>query len=184
MDFKALRNGLFTGVTAVLLPAAAQAETTKEVVYDSVGQNVHDVRGNCILTNRDATSSICGQDASQALTIYFGFNSSKLTNRAAQQLDSVFAEVTRNSNVRSLNVVGYADEIGAASYNSKLSSRRALAVKSYLEGKGYTNAEVAKVRGLGESNSQTDCEGISSREERIACLGRDRRVELEVQYRK
>jgi hypothetical protein len=63
-----------------------------------------------------------------------------------------------------------------------LSGKRAKAVKEYLAGRGYLNTSIAKVRALGESDPVTSCNPKLKRNQQIACLGADRRVELEVQY--
>lgn len=167
----------------MLLPLSAQAGQMHDVVVDTRGQHLHDARGNCVFTTWESATDHCkGGPVSHELTIYFGFNSTALTDRAREKLDAIFRKVSNDAKVRSLRIVGYADEIGDAGYNKALSSRRALAVKNYLEAKGYAHTRVAKVRGLGEAYSRTNCEGIQNRREKIACLGRDRRVEIELEY--
>lgn len=115
---------------------------------------------------------------------YFDFNSARLTPEAQMKLDSVAEKLSAASNVQSASIVGYADRIGSNSYNIKLSEKRAHAVQDYLTGRGYLNTQVAKVRGLGESQPVTNCDKSLPREEQIGCLSADRRVELEVNYTK
>jgi len=55
-------------------------------------------------------------------------------------------------------------------------------VKKYLDGKINIPTEVTDIRGLGESNSVTDCKKIKARKAKIACLAKDRRVEVQFQY--
>ena len=81
--------------------------------------------------------------------------------------------------VESVDIVGYADEIGKNSYNKKLSIRRAETVKAYLAAKGLKTRHV-RVEGLGATNSVTHCDSKMPRKELIACLAPDRRVEIEL----
>jgi outer membrane protein OmpA-like peptidoglycan-associated protein len=69
--------------------------------------------------------------------------------------------------------------IGSNSYNQALSQRRADVVKAYLQAKGVNVNGGSEVRGLGESNSQSQCTGQRG-DALKACLWRDRRVEVEI----
>ena len=51
----------------------------------------------------------------------------------------------------SIRIIGYADAVGAASYNIKLSERRAKAVQKYLSSKGV-KANQMSIVGYGEAN--------------------------------
>ncbi|NDE90254.1 MAG: hypothetical protein EB059_03830 [Alphaproteobacteria bacterium] len=116
--------------------------------------------------------------------IYFNFNSTTLTPGAKAKLDVVASKLSSASSVRGAEIVGYADRIGAQSYNTALSQKRAKAVQDYLTQRGYLNIQIARVRGLGESNPITNCSKGQPRAAQIECLGADRRVDLEVQYTK
>ena len=61
----------------------------------------------------------------------------------------------------------------------RLSQKRANAVAAYLRGKGVKVVGKSEVRGLGETSSQSDCEGQSGKALH-ACLWRDRRAEVEI----
>ena len=82
-------------------------------------------------------------------------------------------------------VVGFADPIGSAMYNQKLSERRAAAVKRYLEGKGVPTDKI-KNEGRGETEeyaSYQSCGGMR-KTKLISCLQPDRRVEVTVTAQK
>jgi outer membrane protein OmpA-like peptidoglycan-associated protein len=84
-----------------------------------------------------------------------------------------------------LDIVGYTDRIGTDNYNQHLSEQRAWAVARYLVDQGVPLQKL-KVEGRGERNSlltQGECKDLG-REEMIACLQKDRRVEIEASIRK
>jgi len=84
-----------------------------------------------------------------------------------------------------LDVIGYSDRIGTDEYNLQLSERRAWAVARYLMQQGVPLVKI-RVEGRGERESSlalTECADLA-REETIACLQRDRRVQIEASIRK
>ena len=172
---------------ALLLAASAGAHmpsTAKDVVKSSNGRVVLNSFNNCVLTKWDATHNECNAAAVagsnlELRTVYFDFDSSALTPAAKAKLD-VLAASLRNDSADAVRIVGYADEIGTTGYNSRLSQRRANSVARYLRSRGLKVSGNYEVRGLGETSSQSNCAGITSRNEKIACLWRDRRVEVEV----
>jgi OOP family OmpA-OmpF porin len=84
-----------------------------------------------------------------------------------------------------LDIVGYTDRIGTDEYNQQLSERRAWAVARYLMQQGIPLAKI-RVEGRGERESllsMSECADLP-RAELIACLQRDRRVQIEASIRK
>ena len=84
-----------------------------------------------------------------------------------------------------LDIIGYTDRLGTDEYNQQLSERRAWAVARYLISQGIPVNKM-RVQGRGEHDSQVradQCEHLE-RTELIACLQRDRRVEIEASIRK
>lgn len=114
--------------------------------------------------------------------VTFDFDSAKLDPLAEQRLDNLANILKRSGDVRDVDIVGFADKIGNADYNIRLSKERAAAVKSYLASQGYMNTRVVDTRGLGETRSITQCESQDSHEQLIRCLRPDRRVEVEVKF--
>ncbi len=90
--------------------------------------------------------------------IYFDFDKANIKSTEKAKLDRV-AELFKTINcagaVKLVYLSGYADVRGSQAYNSRLSERRALAVKSYLESKGVTNFTLES-RGLGETDTRSD----------------------------
>lgn len=167
---------------ALLLAASASAAPVhKLVVHSTNGLPVHSTNGECVLTQWDSKSTDCVAIAStdiEARTVYFDFNGSKLTAKAKTKLTGL-AKALKSNKVKSVSIVGYTDEIGTNSYNTRLSQARANAVAVFLRGKGIVVKGKSEVRGLGETSSQSDCEGVTGGELK-KCLWRDRRVEVEI----
>ncbi|WP_396330245.1 OmpA family protein [Burkholderia anthina] len=76
-----------------------------------------------------------------------------------------------------IEVRGYTDRLGSASYNLQLSQRRANAVKALLVQHGIP-ADRIDARGLGEQDPITHCSDNQSHDGLVACLQPDRRVEI------
>lgn len=172
-----------------------------KVVGTKEGRVVYSMlSGECVRTKWEAGKDPCAPEprklvqappprpvertvlSSEEKTVYFNFDSAKLTPEAQQQLDGVARKLSTARDIRSADIVGFADRIGSANYNQRLSQKRAETVKDYLAQRGYLNTRVAEVRGLGESKSVTNCDTTMPRANQIACLSADRRVEVEVQY--
>lgn len=106
----------------------------------------------------------------------FGFDSAVLSATGQQAVQGVLAQVREASQVQSIQVVGYTDRIGAASYNQQLSQRRADAVRMALVQGGVPAASIsAEGRGAAEPLVQCD---QRNRRELIACLAPNRRVQI------
>jgi len=73
--------------------------------------------------------------------VNFETNSDKLTPESYAILDEVIVGLIDNKDV-SLEARGYTDDRGSASYNQKLSERRAIAVMEYLVSKGIDKARL------------------------------------------
>jgi outer membrane protein OmpA-like peptidoglycan-associated protein len=194
-----LPAALFLGAFAV--SSTAHAAWTDQSVVHSIGSGrpVVDFRGNCVRTHFLTTSDECGirqaavarplavivprtEIAQDARAVYFDFNSAALRPEAQAKLDSLSTTLRNARDVEHAEIVGYADRIGTAAYNERLSQRRAVAVQNYMTQRGYLNTKVAQVRYLGESQSKTPCPAHATREQMIACLTPDRKVELQVVY--
>jgi OOP family OmpA-OmpF porin len=111
---------------------------------------------------------------------FFGFNRYSLTPNAMQKIDAFLADL-QGAPYKLIVVTGHADRIGSDRYNRQLSEQRALQVKRYLGTKGVQTAKIETnaVGAMEPATAPGACEGLS-REETIACLAPDRRVELEV----
>lgn len=164
---------------ALFIAASANAKfVTKDYVDTKGGQPVVTKFGDCVLTKWDAASGDCTALTTEMRTVYFNFNSSALTPAAKTKLNTL-AKALKSKKVEAVKIVGFADEVGTDSYNLRLSQKRANAVAAYLRGKGVKVIGKSEVRGLGETSSQSDCEGQSGKALH-ACLWRDRRAEVEI----
>lgn len=183
------KASLLAAVSVMLAPAAFAASTPKDVVKDARGGIVRSTNGNCVITKWDAAYEECtGQmnrrDLTSLLTkeqrtVYFDFNKSTLGATEKKQLDEVSKIVAASKEVESVDIVGFADPIGNAGYNKRLSTKRAQTVKSYLAKKGLKTRNI-RVEGLGESATAKcgDAGAGKASKELIACLAPDRRVEI------
>jgi outer membrane protein OmpA-like peptidoglycan-associated protein len=84
-----------------------------------------------------------------AVTVNFKLNSSALDGTAKDKLDAL-ARAMETDPALMVKVGGYACDLGSDEYNQRLSERRAVAVKTYLVGKGIADVRVTTV-GLGET---------------------------------
>jgi outer membrane protein OmpA-like peptidoglycan-associated protein len=182
------KASLLVAVSGMLVATAAIATESTDVVRDVRGNIVLSSDGNCVRTMWPSATDECnGRPAKHAFakltreqrTVYFDFNKSTLNDKEKKKLDEVSKILTSSKEVTSVDIVGYADKIGKASYNKQLSVKRAETVKAYLASKGLKTRKV-RVEGLGESNSVTHCDSKMDRKDLISCLAADRRVELEV----
>ncbi len=190
------------GATAPATPALANdSQKAARDMYDGVVRNTF---GNCVRTKWDADSDPCAPPppppkprvqappppppppvvSLEQRTIYFDFDSAKLSPDAVAKLDALVNHIKGTKQVIQAGVIGYADEIGNEAYNLKLSQKRADAVEQYIASRVNIDTRVLELRGLGESNSVTDCGDVRDRKQKIACLAQDRRVEVAFKYRK
>ena len=105
--------------------------------------------------------------------VYFKLNSSTLTPEYKQKLDNL-AQQAKNEKGYSVQVAGYADNTGNASYNQRLSEARAIAVIQYLEQQGDIPINrILAPAGLGTTHEAADNRTSAGRK-------LNRRVEVKV----
>ena len=112
----------------------------------------------------------------------FDFDKAAVKPEGRQALDK-FAADLKGASFDAITVTGHTDRIGSHDYNTKLSTRRAEAVKSYLAESAGIPADKIAARGVDGSDPVTkpgDCKGNKATRALIACLQPDRRVEVEV----
>jgi len=188
------KASLLAAAYMMLAPAAVFAHTMNsdahDVVRDARGNVVTSTDGNCVITKwKSGTDecrghrSIVGRLTREQRTVYFDFNKSTLNEKEKHKLNEVSKMIVDSKEVESVDIVGYADQIGKPSYNKALSKRRADTVKAYLASRGLKTHKV-RVEGLGETNSVTHCDSKMDRKDLINCLAADRRVEIELNLKK
>ena len=82
--------------------------------------------------------------------VNFETASAKLRPESATVLDGVAATI-RKCNCNKVDIRGYTDSVGKPDFNQKLSERRAVAVKDYLEAHGVSKG-ILTAQGFGEEN--------------------------------
>jgi outer membrane protein OmpA-like peptidoglycan-associated protein len=103
--------------------------------------------------------------------ILFDFDSAALRSASRDELREM-AEVFNRYDDTTIVVAGHTDSTGSASYNERLSERRAGAVSNYLEDLGVSGYRL-DANGYGESQPKASNSSASGRQ-------RNRRVELYV----
>ena len=180
------KKACLAAVVSVMFAPAAFAGAYQDVVKDERGNAVMNTFNNCVLTKWDSSRNECGMSADlrrldkEMRTVYFDFNRSTLNKGEKAKLDELSAMIKAAKDVESVDMVGFADQIGDSGYNKRLSLRRAQTVKAYLASKGLKTRNV-RVEGMGESRPVTSC-NHADRKQQIACLAEDRRVEIEFNF--
>ena len=114
----------------------------------------------------------------------FDFDQAVLRAEVKAVLDDLAGRL-RDAEWDRLDIIGYTDRIGTDDYNQHLSEQRAWAVARYLVDQGIPLNKL-KVQGRGERDTVLqagECKDLA-RDDLIACLQRDRRVEIEASIRR
>ena len=128
------------------------------------------------------TLPVAPQITSQKITYQadtlFDFDKAILKASGQTELDAL-AQKVKGLNLEVIVATGYTDKIGHDRYNDKLSMQRAQAVKAYLVSQGIDESRIY-TEAKGKRNPVvTDCHQ-KKRQDLIACLAPNRRVEVEV----
>ena len=114
------------------------------------------------------------------LAATFDFDKSVLKPAARAQLDrDVIGRLGTCASVSGVSVNGHTDRIGSATYNQKLSERRANVVRDYLVGKGMDKSKI-ETFGYGKTQPIKSCPDMKDFKALIACLAPNRRADVEV----
>lgn len=188
--------------------AAMAAGGAQDAAFDDRNNAVIDARGNCVLTKWMDDKDPCAAPkeevaaptpapapvpapvptvapvaSKEARTIYFDFDSAALTMESQEKLKSLAALINASDRVTSVSMVGFTDQYGTNDYNQALSQRRVDAVRSYLDPLITLNIDpsTTEFRAAGKS-SNSQCDGVKNRAERIVCMKEERRTEVELGY--
>ncbi len=185
---------------ALLLAQAGMAHADTAAYHDAVrgtnGLPVHSTNGECVRTQWLSGTDACAKKVAEPVapapapkkapialedrTIYFGFGKASLTKEAKGRLATLAHEM-KTRKVKAVHIAGYADRIGKAAANEKLSKKRAEAVRSFLVTQGIT-ADLAETRWFGDSVAAAKCPKNLKKKDLVLCLQPDRRVEVEIEY--
>ncbi|MBN2866302.1 MAG: OmpA family protein [Thiotrichales bacterium] len=111
------------------------------------------------------------EDIPAAFLGFFDTDKAVLKTAATEELDVYSGYMTRNPN-KNIKVTGHTDSTGTEAYNQALSERRAMSVKTYLEGKGIDGKRIETI-GMGETSPVASNKTKEGR-------AQNRRVEIEV----
>jgi outer membrane protein OmpA-like peptidoglycan-associated protein len=157
----------------------------KSVVHDARGEMVCTERGDCVRTMWETDTDECTHVAHDAFAVFFDFGSAALNSKAQNEVSALANSLkAKGDALVGVRIVGFADRIGNASANEKLSKRRADAVRRFLVTKGVKNAKVLETRWFGNSVATASCSANMKKSALIKCLQPDRRVEIEIDYTK
>ncbi|WDF63366.1 OmpA family protein [Flavobacterium sp. KACC 22763] len=90
-------------------------------------------------------------------SVYFDFNKTTPIENSTAAIDVVLNYLRRNPSA-SLDLVGYADQVGKAEYNEKLSNTRATNVKTIFEKAGIASSRLNVVANGADTSIQKDSE--------------------------
>lgn len=116
---------------------------------------------------------------------HFSLNQARLSSVQISQLKNGLSDINPQ-NIDHVEVIAYTDPTGSASYNLKLSQKRARVVAHYLSSKLAIPAEKIHVQGKGASDlivTMDQCHQAHGRKALAACLAPDRRAVVKVFYR-
>jgi len=130
-------------------PAAAPAPVVqKGVILDSDGDGVPDSLDKCPGTPKGAKVNKDGCWVLEDLeNVLFNFDKSNIKPQFYRLLDAAAEVFVKNPGLK-VQIEGHTDNIGTASYNMKLSLRRANAVMDYLIKKGVAKERLS-IKGFG-----------------------------------
>lgn len=127
-----------------------------------------------------AKPGVCNFTARLTGDATFDFDKSTLKPAARAQLDrDVVGRLGSCASVAGVSVNGHTDRIGSATYNQKLSERRANVVRDYLISKGVDKSKI-ETFGYGKTQPIKSCPDTKDFKALIACLAPNRRADVEV----
>ena len=188
---------------ALLLQAPAALAVDQDAAFTKAKSFVGDSYGECVRTKWQNADDPCAPYVAppepapapvpvampapepmpvvtlEQRTIYFDFDSAALSEEANTKLSGLAAIINSSKAIADVRIHGFTDQLGTSSYNEALANRRAAAVKTYLDERSRLSSNVAEVKGLGKSAPEAACEALKNREEKISCMSKERRVEIE-----
>ncbi len=165
---------------------SAFALTADEDLTSSDQTLVKNNFGECVTVNANRNLKNCGKVekveeklvmGQELVTLsantYFDFDKSILKSEGKSAIQELAQELNqRGANVKAITVVGNTDAKGSATYNQKLSERRAAAVGNYLIENGVP-ASLVEAYGNGERNPVASNATAKGR-------AQNRRVDIEI----
>ena len=129
------KNFFSTFVFLILLSSCSSMNVSEESVYDGGIQTVEASVKDNISVNYETKAILANA------TVYFEFDSFKLSSKSIQTLRSAVTAMKENSSIK-ITISGHADERGTREYNLALGQRRAESVRDYLAVNGVNKSRV------------------------------------------
>ena len=146
--------------------AGAAAGAIVGAMMDKQERELRQIPG--VSVNRTADDEL---NVSVKNEVLFDFNSAALRSASRTSLREMADVFNRYPNT-TISVQGYTDSIGTASYNERLSERRASSVSNYLDDLGVRGSRMQTI-GYGESHPRASNSSASGRQ-------LNRRVEIHI----
>jgi outer membrane protein OmpA-like peptidoglycan-associated protein len=180
-------DGLNAGAVAGAEVADASKQADQPAPKQDTVVGLVDVPGKKATVKEDRIPQTLGGMLPMTLGVdgegEFDFDKAVVRPEVKALLDKLAAKL-KDSEYDTLDIVGHADRLGTEEYNQSLSERRAWAVARYLIAQGVPLQKI-RVEGHGVSEPLTkpeDCAGLNKKDA-IACLQKDRRVEIAASIR-
>ncbi|WP_394775538.1 OmpA family protein [Flavobacterium sp.] len=90
-------------------------------------------------------------------SVYFDFNKATPIENSTAAIDVILTYLRKNPSA-SIDIIGYADQVGSSEYNDKLSNTRANNVKTIFEKAGIAPSRLNVVAGGADTSIQKDSE--------------------------
>jgi len=103
----------------------------------------------------DPIEKLIAADRIELAPIYFDFDKSNITSQAAFELDKLVQIMTKYPEIV-ISATSHTDNRGSASYNERLSDRRAKTTVQYVVSKGIDETRISG-EGKGENEPKVDC---------------------------
>jgi outer membrane protein OmpA-like peptidoglycan-associated protein len=142
--------------------------TALEVVMDGYDSKRVTVKGTneeelAVQISLEPIEKLIVADKIELSPIYFEFDKSNITAPAAFELDKL-VQIMNKYPEMVINATSHTDSRGSASYNERLSERRAQSTVQYVISKGISESRISGV-GKGESEPKVDCGANCTKEE-------------------
>jgi outer membrane protein OmpA-like peptidoglycan-associated protein/tetratricopeptide (TPR) repeat protein len=137
-----------------------EEDSELEVVMDGYDSKKVAVKGtseeeNNVQISLDPIDTLILADTINLASIFFEFDKSNITAKAAFELDKLI-QIMQKYPEMTINATSHTDNRGPESYNMKLSDRRAKTTVQYVISKGIDESRVSGM-GKGESEPKIDC---------------------------
>jgi len=142
VDLSALENKI-----ADLQAAVNKIPEQKQVIVEKPVTNT-------VVSDKDLIKEMIN---AKYYSVYFDFNKSTPIENSTAAIDVILTYLRKNPSA-SLDIIGYADQVGKSEYNDKLSNLRATNVKTILEKAGVESSRLNVVGEGADTSIQKDSE--------------------------